>query len=421
MKSYNSSELIVTGLGVTSAVGQGKKDFTSALLQGKSHFDIMKREGRQRPLTFSQNGIADKESTAFLGAEIDSLTIPQSISKSLLRTASFSSQVALTTLEEAWNDAGLKEVESERIGLVVGGSNFQQRELLLAQEKYRNKVQFVRPTYGMSFMDSDLCGLCSESFGIKGLAYTIGGASASGQVAILQAIQTILSGQVDVCIVIGALMDLSYLECKGFHSLGAMGSDRYADMPSQACRPFDQDRNGFIFGESCGAIVIEKANTTRKFSQQPYAKLSGWGMAMDGNRNPNPSFEGEVSAINRALECAGIDAKDIDYVNPHGTGSTIGDEIELESLRHCHLNEAYINATKSVIGHGLSAAGAVEVIATLLQMKEESLHPTLNLTNPIDPSFKWVRQNAISHRIEKAINLSMGFGGVNTAICLQRL
>lgn len=378
----------------------------------------MRRPGRQRP---ARNDIAESEQAfGFIGAEIPALSIPESIPKSALRTASFSGQVAVATLHEAWEEARLYDVAPERIGLVVGGSNVQQRELIQTHDAYRGREQFLRPTYGMSFMDSDLCGLCTAVFGIRGFAHTVGGASASGQVAVLEAIHAVESGRVDVCIAMGALMDVSYWECQGLRSLGAMGSDRYANEPALACRPFDRDRDGFIFGESCGVVVVERLESAQRSGRPPYARLSGWAMGMDANRNPNPSTEGEVAAIKAALARARLAPADIDYINPHGTGSTIGDITELDSIRQCGLGHVHINATKSILGHGLSAAGAVELIAVLLQMEQGKLHPTRNLDNPIDPSFKWVGSRAVAHKIENALNLSMGFGGVNTAVCLQR-
>ncbi|HML90577.1 MAG TPA: beta-ketoacyl synthase N-terminal-like domain-containing protein [Methylomusa anaerophila] len=403
----NQSELVITGVGVTAAVGQGKTDFSSALMQGNHAFGIMQRPGRQKE-------------TAFIGAEISSLTYPAQFSKRVLRAASFSGQVALVTLHEAWNEANLDAIDPTRIGLVVGGSNIQQRELVQYYESYQERAAFIPPTYGLTFMDTDLCGFCTEQFGIRGLAHTAGGASASGQVAILLAAQAVQSGQVDVCIAVGALMDLSYWECQALRSLGAMGTDRYAAEPALACRPFTKQRDGFIYGECCGAVVIERAEAAAKRRQQPYAILSGWALATDGNRNPNPSCEGEVRAIQTALAQAQLTPGDIDYINPHGTGSIIGDETELQSICECQLSHAYINATKSITGHGLSAAGTVEVIATLLQMKEGRLHPTRNLDDPLDPSLNWVGGQSISHNIQHALSLSMGFGGINTAICLQR-
>jgi malonyl-ACP decarboxylase len=423
MRGLDRSSIVISGVGVTSAVGQGKAAFISALLEGRHRFGVMRRPGRQRP-SHSGTSPADiakpEHAPRFLGAEIPELSMPESIPAGMLRTASFSGQVAIATLHEAWEDAGLDQVAPERIGLVVGGSNVQQRDLIQVHDAYRGREQFLRPTYGMSFMDSDLCGLCTEAFGIRGFAYTVGGASASGQLAVIEAIHAVESGRVDVCIAIGALMDLSYWECQGLRSLGAMGSDRYANEPALACRPFDRDRDGFIFGESCGVVVIEKRQSAPRSERSPYALLSGWAIAMDANRNPNPSVEGEVAVIKAALERARLSPGGIDYVNPHGTGSAVGDVTELQSIRECGLGHAHLNATKSIIGHGLSAAGTVEMIAVLLQMKEGKLHPTRNLENPIEPSFKWTGSHAISHAIENALNLCMGFGGINTAVCLQR-
>ena len=415
--STMTNDVVVTGLGVTSAIGQGKVAFLSALMQGRHNFAVMQRPGRQWPVDITAaNG---EQPTAFLGAEIPRLATPDSIPQAVLRTASFSSQVALATLHEAWQEAALEGSDPGRIGLIVGGSNFQQRELVLTHERYRNRARFIRPTYALSFMDTDVCGLCTEFFGIRGPAHTLGGASASGMLAVIQAMQAIRSGQVDVCIAIGALMDLSFWECQAFRSVGAMGSDKYADRPELACRPFDRDRDGFIYGENCGALVLENADRAASRSARCYARLSGSALSMHGNRNPHPTLEGETDVIRQALAAAGLTAQQIDYVNPHATASPLGDETELQALRECGLAHAYVNTTKSVIGHGLTSAGAVELVATLLQMSTGQLHPSRNLDAPLDESFNWVRQTALPHRMRHALKLSMGFGGFNSALCLE--
>ena len=401
------SNTVITGVGVIAAIGQGKAAFITALLDGKHAFRIMQRPGRQHQ-------------SSYIGAEIGEITFSPNITERTLRTCSLSTKAALAVLEEAWSEARLSEVDPRRIGLIVGGSNVQQRELAQIHEAYRESSVFLRPTYALSFMDSDLCGFCTAQFGIHGLAYTVGGASASGQLAIVQAAQAVLMKQVDVCIALGALMDLSHWECRGLRKLGAMGTDRYGDQPTLACRPFDRDHDGFIFGECCGAVVVESMESRERRGVSPYASLCGWGIVMDGNRNPDPSLEGEKQAIQQALDDSGLSPAQIDYVNPHGTGSIAGDETELKALHMSGLTGAYLNATKSLIGHGLSAAGTVEVIATLLQMQRGRLHPSRNLENPIDSTLNWVKDSAIDHQIENALTLSMGFGGINTALCWQR-
>jgi malonyl-ACP decarboxylase len=404
---------LVSGLGVCSAIGQGQQAFSQALLAGAQRFAPMRRPGRQRPAP------AGGSALSYLGAEIEQLQVPAELPARSLRTASLSAQVAVTTLHEAWADAALDGIDPLRIGLVVGGSNLQQRELVCQHEHYRGREAFLRPTYGLSFMDSDLCGLATELFPIRGFAHTLGSASASGQVAVIEAMRAVHSGRVDICIALGGLMDLSYWECQGLRSLGAMGSDRYASEPTLACRPFDRDRDGFIYGESCAAVVVESELSLQQRCRSAYARLSGWGLSLDGNRNPNPSVEGELAAIAQALSRAGVEASQVDYLNPHGTGSPLGDVTELEALRRAGLHGVRLNTTKSITGHGLSAAGAVELVAVLLQMRAGKLHPCRNLEHPIDADFDWVGVSAEPHPIRTALNLSMGFGGINSAVCIQ--
>jgi malonyl-ACP decarboxylase len=414
MQGCDADAVVISGLGVTSAIAQGRPAFTDALLAGSHRFGVMQRAGRQVP--DGSGGV----SSAFIGAEIDELVMPDAIPPDKQRNATWSAQVALATLHEAWADARLHEADPERVGLIVGGSNVQQRDIVQTHDRYRDRVEFLRPTYAMTFMDSDLCGLCSEVFGIRGLAFTVGGASASGQLAVIQAIEAVRCGQVDVCIALGAMMDLSYYECQAFRSVGAMGADRFMDEPALACRPFDRDHDGFIFGEACGAVVIERAGSARRTARTPYGTIHGWALAWDANRNPNPSLEGEMTVIRRALAKAELGADAIDYVNPHGTASVVGDDIELEALRRSGLTHARINTTKSIVGHGLTAAGIVELISILVQMEAGKLHPSRNLDHPIDPDFGWVRAQSVDHRIEHALNMSMGFGGINTALCVGR-
>jgi malonyl-ACP decarboxylase len=407
MNSCVHNDVVITGIGVTSSVGQGRQEFTSALLEGQHAFRVMQRPGRQN-------------NTAFIGAELPPLRFSPSLSTSALRSASLSARAALVTVHEAWCDANLDEVDPHRIGIIVGGSNYQQRELMLVHKAYADRIRFLRPTYAVSFMDSDLSSLCSEQFGIRGLAYTVGAACASGQLSVLQAMQAVVSGQVDACIAVGALMDLSYWECQALRTLGAMGSDRYADRPELASRPFDKHRDGFIYGECCGAVVIERAECIARAGVEPHAWLAGCAIVMDAHRNPDPSLEGESKVIRDVLARAGLSPGDIDYINPHGTGSLVGDDIELNAIVANELGHAYINATKSIVGHGFSAAGTVEVVATLVQMHASQLHPSRNLEEPIRPELNWVREAPVRHTIRNALNLSIGFGGVNTALCLRR-
>lgn len=417
-----SPDAVVTGLGVVAAIGQGKQDFLDALLAGRHGFGVLRRPGRQLPEAAAAAAAQDIQAP-FIGAEIADLQLPAALPRKSLRTASLSARAALAALHEAWHEARLDQVRPERIGLIIGGSNVQQRELMLAQAAQAGQPWFVAPAYGHTFLDSDLCGLCSEAFNIRGFAYTLGAASASGQVAVLQAVEAVRAGQADACIALGALTDLSYWELQALSSMGAMGSARFAGQPALACRPFDADRDGFVFGEACGAVVVERVERAASFEREgvrPYARCLGGAVYMDGNRHPNPSLTGECSAIRRALRRSALSAAQIDYVNPHASGSQIGDETELLALRESGLAHAWINTTKSLTGHGLAAAGAVEVVATLLQMRARRLHPCRNLERPLQEGWRFVTQ-ATPCEIAHALTLSIGFGGVNSALCWQRL
>ena len=403
------SGLLVTGIGIVSAVGVGKSEFFDALIRGKQRFAVMAREGRQH------------EQSQFMGAELAALPdAADRFDRRLFRNASLTAVFAALGIEEAWAEAGLSRYAPTRVGLVVGGSNLQQRELCGLQRRYAERPFFLPPAYGFSFLDTDIAGICSQQFGIRGFSYSIGGASASGQLAVIKAAEAVQAGVVDACIAVGALSDLSYWECQGFRSIGAMGSDRFAAQPEQACRPFDQRHDGFIFGEACAAVVIENEASAARSDVTPYARLAGWSYNADGHRHPDPGFDGPVNAISQALAAAGLAAQDIDYVNPHGTGSSIGDANELRVLSAIGLNHAAINTTKSITGHGLSAAGAVEFAACLLQMRHSMVHPCLNLDEPISSEFDWVLENGRALNIGHALNLSIGFGGINTATILSR-
>jgi malonyl-ACP decarboxylase len=232
---------------------------------------------------------------------------------------------------------------------------------------------------------------------------------------VIQAAEAVRSGRVDACIALGALQDVSYVDLLGFRALGALGSARFDGQPGRACRPFDAGHDGFLYGESCAALVLRRADQ----AGPGYGALIGAAQVADGQRGPEPDPEGQRRAIAQALAQAGLSAADIDYVNAHATSTPKGDEVELDTLRAMGLEHAWVNAGKSILGHGLSAAGAVELAALLLQMRAGRLHPIRNLENPPEPGLRWVVGGPQPHRIRHALKLSFGFGGVDTALVVR--
>lgn len=403
MPSSTAPEIVVTGIGVASGLGHGKASLIDGLLEGRDVFSVLSRPGRQAP----------DGRTAFMGVEMPDP--PDLLPKRVARTAGFGARVAVAVLDEAWREAGLDNIDPERIGLVVGGSNLFSREQLLAVRDYADRLAFIPPRHGHVFMDSDVCGLCTASFAIRGFANTVGAASASGAVAVLQAAEAVRGGRVDTCIALGALQDVSYVDLLGFRALGALGSEKFAGQPGRACRPFDAGHDGFLYGESCAALVLRRADE----AGPGYGALIGAAQIADGQRGPEPSPEGQKRAIAGALAQAGLGAADIDYVNAHATGTPKGDEAELETLLAMGLEHAWVNAGKSILGHGLAAAGAVELAALLLQMRAGRLHPIRNLEIPPQPGLRWVIGGPQPHRIRHALKLSFGFGGIDTALVVR--
>ncbi|MQX35689.1 beta-ketoacyl synthase N-terminal-like domain-containing protein [Roseospira navarrensis] len=395
--------LAVTGLGAACGLGHGTAALLEGLLAGRDVFGVLARPGRQAP----------DGSSRFLGVEMPDP--PSVLPPRLARTVGLPGLAAAAVVAEAWHEAGLDAVAPERVGLVVGGSNLMGRDQVLAARRYGDRPAYVPPRHAHAVLDTDLCGVLCAAFPVRGFAHTVGAASASGAVAVLEAAAAVRAGRVDACIAVGALQDPSWLDLQALTALGAMGSSRFADAPGRACRPMDADHDGFLYGEASAALVVQRAEEA---TAAPCGLILGGAEVVDGQRGPEPDTAAQVRAARLALEAAGLTAADIDTVNGHATGTPRGDWAELETYRTLGLRHARINATKSVIGHGLAAAGAIEIAAVLLQMRAGRLHPTRNLDTPLDADFRWVRGEAADHAIRRALKLSFGFGGINTALVL---
>lgn len=388
----------VIGIGVATGFGYGKAALLDGLLSGRDVFAPLRRPGRE----------ALPGQPPFIGVELPDP--PALLSPRAGRTVGLSGQVAIAVLDEAWREAGLDACVPERIGLVVGGSNLQGRAALLAQQEHLAGRRFVSPHQAYAALDTDLCSLCASHFGIRGFAHTVGGASASGALAVLHAAAAIRSGQVDACLAVGALQDVSAADLRAFQALGALAEGTVA--PGEACRPFDRGRRGFVFGEGCAALVLARDGAG-------YGRIRGGAQVVSGQRGPEPSLEGECRVISQALAAAGVESGAIDYVNAHATGTPRGDDTEAAAIAAAGLGAAWVNATKSLTGHGIAAAGALECAAALLQMRVGWLHATRNLVAPIDPSLRFVRGTPVACQVSHALSLSFGFGGIETALVLQ--
>ena len=412
--------VVVTGMGVVCSIGLDVRSFAAALRQGCSGIaaDPWGEDGPPFGATIRGFTLA--------GALAGRRALPEALlgtAERAVRRAPFSLQVAAATTLEAWERAGLHEapLESERLAVVVAGSNLTGRYVESQRALFARDPAYLAGRFALHVQDSDHVGTISEILGIRGEGFTIGGASASGNLAIIQASRLIELDVVDACVVVGALADLSAMEMRAFVNLGAMACRLPGDAQQAAGPPFDRRRRGFVLGQACASLVLESAASAARRGARALAELAGYAVQLDANRLAEPSEEGEAAVMARAIARAGLEPHQIAYINTHGSGSTLGDATELVALRRVlgsSFAGPWVNTTKSLTGHCLGAAGVLEAAATVTQMQEEFVHPTPGLEEPIDPGCRFVGARAASAAIPFALSNSFGFGGINTSILL---
>ncbi len=417
--SATSTYSVATGMGVISPIGVGVANFGSALKKGVNNFSYLELEHEDRRFTYPVGKVLDFNPKTYMAT----LPLDEGIIQKArrIRNLSTSASWGFCCALEAWQDSGLDkaDINPERIAVISGGSNTQQASIEATQERYRKKLPFLNPVYGLNFFDTDIVGIISELLGIGGESYSVGAASASGNMVLIHAHRLITSGDYDVVLAVAPLMELSIYQYQGFTALGAMATASEEIPADQLCRPFDMGHCGFVYGQNAGCIILESPAHAQKRKKQFYGAITGYGTSLDANRNPNPSAAGEKKAMASAISRADIPVNAIDYINTHGTASPTGDKTEVEALLAAGLKNVKTNSTKSLIGHGLSAAGLVEAIACFVQMKHQFLHPNHNLNAPITDQIDWIYSQHEKATINYTLSNSFGFGGVNTSIVIK--
>ena len=415
------SEVVVTGMGVYTSIGNHIDNFEKALRQGKCGI----RYEDSNPLLPETLKLQAKITYVF-SEEVKKreAVVPDicATAKKNLRRASKVVQLSALASMEAWVQAGLYEtqVPKDKLSIIVAGSNLNQSACFAQAQKYMKEPEYVSPSYALQFMDTDLVGNLSELFGIQEDGFTIGGASASGNVAIIKAYQFLMRSDLDACMVVAPIAELSKVELMSFHNLNVLGGKTLGE---NSCRPFDKKHEGFVPAEGCGCIILEKKESALRRNATIYAQLLSGAISLDGNRLSNPSLEGESNTMKKALEIADIDGKEIGYINAHATSTPMGDEIEVAAIKKVfdkNLKHIWVNSTKSLTGHCLYSAGLIELIATILEMRGGFVHPNLNLEEPIDTELNLVGNMAREVQFDYAMSNSFGFGGINTCVIIKR-
>lgn len=336
---------------------------------------------------------------------------------------------AMVAADEAIKDGGYvpqTEEDRDRIGVMIGSgigglNEIYETSILLHEKGPRRVSPFFIPRSLINLASGNV----SIKHGYKGPNHAVVTACATGAHAIGDAARLIALGDADMMVAGGAEAAICRIGIAGFCALRAL-STGFNDRPTDASRPWDKDRDGFIMGEGAGALVLEEYEHAKKRGAKIYAELVGYGLSGDAYHMTAPAEDGDggFRAMQGALKSAGLNADQIDYVNAHGTSTQLGDEVEIKAIRRLmgsHAEKIMMSSTKSAIGHLLGAAGAVEAIYSIKAVTDGIVPPTLNLENPSEgfEGMDLVPLKAKEKKINIALSNSFGFGGTNASLIFK--
>jgi len=404
-----SRDVVVTGIGAISAFGVGAGALWSALREGR---------GGIRPLRHPRAAEMRVGIAAQVPADFDPA---QHIDERRLAMLDRSSQFALIAAREAVAQSGLdlsRPGLSERAGVVIGtGIGGETTHDEQSQRIYGEGATRVHPLTIVRLMMNAAASQVSIAFGLRGPAFVVATACASSNHAIGQAVQLIRSGVADVVLTGGTEACLSYGALRAWEALRVLADD--------ACRPFSASRRGLVLGEGAAVFVLESQAHATARGAAGLARLAGIGMSSDAGDIVAPDAKGASRAMDLALADAGLAPTDIDYINAHGTGTLVNDGTETQAI-HCsfgaHAPRLAVSSTKSMHGHALGAAGALELVAVLGAIRDGVLPPTLNLDRP-DPDcdLDYVPNQPREARVRSALSNSFAFGGLNAVLAVTAM
>ncbi len=407
-------------MGIVSSIGEDVQQFDQSLRRGTSGLirienEVLSVMGKIEGFDLNQSGIYQE--------------IPDELANKamrIIRRMPFTMQTTVTAVLQAWNEAGLtKDVyESEKTAVITAGSNLSQGYMFDTINKYREKPEYVSPLYAIQHFDTNYNGVISEILDLHGEGMSIGGASASGNIALIQGWRMIRYGICDICICAVPMYDVSNVELRAFFNLGAFGDYSKFDTPEEACRPFDKKHQGFIPGQASACILLESEEHALKRGKTGLARFAGGAMMLDGNRLSDCKISGELSVMQKAIRECNLSVKDIDYINTHGTSTPKGDETEAAAIAGflgAEKDRVWINSTKSMTGHCMYSAGIVEAIASICQMRGNYVHESLHLCDAIHKELRFARKRKERERLNCIMSNSFGFGGINSSIILTNV
>lgn len=410
--------VVVTGLGALTPIGNNIEEYWEGLVNGKSG---------SAPITYFDT---EKFKTKF-ACEIKNFNAEDYFDRKEARKLDKFAQYALVASDEAIKDSGinLDTVDKLRVGVIwgagIGGLETFQDEVL-AFGKGDGTPRF-NPFFIPKMIADIAPGNISIRHGFMGPNYTTVSACASAANALIDALNTIRLGTSDVIVTGGSEAAVAPAGMGGFNAMHALSTRN--ESPETASRPFDATRDGFVLGEGAGALILEEYEHAKARGAKIYAEVVGGGLSSDAYHMtaPHPEGIGVVAVMENCLRNAGLKPEDVDAINTHGTSTPLGDVAELKAIKKVfgeHAKNININSTKSMTGHLLGAAGAVEAIASILAMKHGIVPPTINHEVPdenIDPELNLTLNKAQKRDVKVAMSNTFGFGGHNACVLFKKL
>ena len=409
--STSHDDVVVTGLGATTPLGGDVATFWSALL-----------EGRSGVVALTDDWAA--ELTVRIAAPM--LADPmESLPRKQARRLDRSEQAALVAAKEAWADAGFEGsardagLDPTRVAVVIGTGIGGVTSLLaqydLMHEKGPSRVSPLMIPMNMPNGSAAYVGI---ELGAQAGVHTTVSACASGSEAVAYGLDLLHLDRADVVVVGGTEACIHPLNIAGFAQMRAMSTRN--DEPARASRPWDKGRDGFVLGEGAGVLVLERAASAAARGRRPYAVLAGAGITSDAYDIVQPDRNGQVRALQLALQRAGVSGSEVAHVNAHATSTPVGDMGEAGAVAEILGEDTVVTATKSMTGHLLGAAGAIESVATVLSVFHDVVPPTINLDDPDDDLHVDVPREKREMPVPVAINDSFGFGGHNASLVFRK-
>ncbi len=410
--------VVVTGLGALTPIGNNIEEYWDGLVNGKSG---------SAPITYFDS---EKFKTKF-ACELKNFNVEDFFDRKEARKLDKFAQYALVASDEAIKDAGidLDSVDKLRVGVIWGAG-------IGGLETFQDEViNFANgdgtPRFNPFFIPKMIADIAPGNISIKhgfmGPNYTTVSACASAANAIFDALNTIRLGYSDVIVTGGSEAAVTPAGMGGFNAMHALSTRN--DSPETASRPFDATRDGFVLGEGAGALILEEYEHAKARGAKIYAEVLGGGLSSDAHHMtaPHPEGIGVVAVMENCLRNAGLNPEDVDHINTHGTSTPLGDVAELKAIKKVfgeHAKNININSTKSMTGHLLGAAGAIEAIASILAMKHGIVPPTINhevVDENIDPELNLTLNKAQKREVKVAMSNTFGFGGHNACVLFKKM